>query len=116
MYPVKIFANGTEVSFRDAVQLAMGTRAQVSFLSVTAVYAEDTEVGRDIFAAGEPVVGMDVDLYARRVQFGDDTDATVSIGGISSHSPERAMVRIQAYTLAAQIAAAANAAAAAAKA
>jgi hypothetical protein len=61
------------------------------------------------------VFGLDVELYTRRIKYGEDVDATMMIGGIRSHSPEIAMVRIEAYTLAAQIAAAANAAAAAAK-
>jgi hypothetical protein len=60
---------------------------------------------------GKPLFGLDAELIARQVRFGQDDDAKVSIGGISSHSPETALIRIAAYQLAAAIAAAANAAA-----
>lgn len=125
MYPIQIrrgSAYGEEVTFTEAVQLAMG---QGSLIIVTPVYAEDTDRGIKlnsitwwdyIHKAGSPVFDLGVELRARDIMYGEDSDATVAIAGIASHSPEVAMIRIECYTLAAQIAAAANAAAAAVKA
>jgi hypothetical protein len=123
MYPIKIradHANGAELDFAAAVQAAMAKGDErTARIIVTAVYAEDTKVGsrygdaRDIASRNTPVFGLDAEIMCRRIKYGENDDATVSIAGIQSHSPEVAMIRAQCYLLAAQIAAAANAAAAA---
>jgi hypothetical protein len=123
MYPIRIRAdheNGTDLSLTEAVQVAIGNGLSCNRICVTAVYAEDTEGDKNragvarIYKTGEAVFGMDAEVHTKRTRFGDDQSATVSISGISSHSPELAMIRVQCYMIAAQIAAAANAAAAAA--
>lgn len=122
MYPIQIresAGNGNEIDFATAVKMAMGTDERVSRVVVTAVYAEDTDGGKDcrnrpiLYKAGESVFGMDAEVHARRVRFGQDHDAEISMSAGGSHSPEVAIVRAQCYMLAAQIAAAANAATAA---
>jgi hypothetical protein len=110
MYPIQIrqdHANGFEIDFATAVNMAMGANEEICRVVVTAVHTEAGTI------AGTPVSGMDAEVYARRIKYGEDSDAQVSISGIMSHSPEVAMLRAQCYMLAAQIAAAANAAAAA---
>src|SRR5260221_2125283 len=127
MHPIQIREGsqyGAEIDFATAVQYALTGADEngcerITRLSVTAVYAEDTQTGTRkgepiISEAGTPVFGYDAEVTCRRTKFGENEDATVSISGIQSHSPEAALVRIQCYTLAAQIAAAANGAAAAA--
>jgi hypothetical protein len=116
MYPIQIregHGNGPEIDFTAAVRVAMGTDERVSRVVVTAVYAEDVTRGRVTHQAGDPIFAMDAEVHARRIRFGEDHDAEVSMAGPGAHSPEVAMARAQAYMLAAQIAAAANAAAAA---
>jgi hypothetical protein len=120
MYPIKIRAghdNGAELTFKEAVQTALGQTPQTRIV-VTAVYAEDTDTGQlnnhkqpITHKAGEPVFGLDAEVICRRIRFGQNDDAAVSIGGIASHSPEVADVRIACYQLAAKIAFAANVAA-----
>lgn len=92
--------NGRELDYDTAIQAAMGTDERISRIYVT-------PVGDD----GQAIHGLDAEIAVRSIRFGDDDDATVGIGGIRNHTPEVAMARIAAYTLAAQIAAAANAAA-----
>jgi hypothetical protein len=94
--------DGRDLDYAEAVRAAMGLDERTSHIYVTPV----DEAGRAVF-------GLDAELTARQIRFGEDSDAKVGIGGIMSHSPEVAMTRIAAYTQAAQIAAAANAAAAA---
>lgn len=123
MYPIQIRvggSNGAPVDFDTAVKLAMGANRRITMLNVTAVYAEETDTGQVdyakrpvIYPEGAPVFGLDADLYCRRTASWGSEGAQVQIGGLSSHSPEVAQVRIACYSLAAQIAAAANAAAAA---
>jgi hypothetical protein len=121
MYPIKIRAdheNGRELTLAEATRAAMNLDGQTTRIFVTAVYAEDTNGGLDfhkrpiVHPAGQAVFGLDAEIQSRRVRFGENVDAAVSISGIASHSPEIAMLRAQCYVTAAQIAAAANAAAA----
>jgi hypothetical protein len=121
MYPIKIRANGEngpELTYTEAVQVAMGNDPRVNVIYVTAVYAEDTDGGRDYAGrsvthdAGRAVFGLDTEIRVRDTAYGEARDAMVSISGLASHSPEVGQVRVQCYALAVQIAAAANAAAA----
>lgn len=110
MYPIKIRAdheNGPDLRFTEAVQLA-ASRGRQARICVTAVYPQDAPDGHK---AGQAVFGMDAEITVRRTQW-EDSDATVSISGIASHSPEIGVLRAQCYLLASQIAMAANAAAA----
>jgi hypothetical protein len=94
--------NGEEVTFTEAVVVAMSIDPRN--FTILHVVAVDPGTGKAEF-------GIGAELRPREVRYGQDDDATVSIGGIASHSPEVAMVRAECYMLAAQIAAAANAAA-----
>jgi hypothetical protein len=122
MYPIEIHANGRTLTRTEAISAAMGRDPRVVSLVVTAVYAKDTEGGKDyhgrqiIHKAGSPVFGLDAEIRARQIQYGEDSDALVSISGLGSHSPEVAAVRIECYRIAAEIAATANATAATLKA
>jgi hypothetical protein len=101
-YDIRILAPGMGYVDREtAVSVAQGHMRGVSSLTVA-------EVGPD----GRALFGNDAEVMCRRTQYGENADATVSIGGISSHSPERARVRIACYQLAIDIAAEANQAAA----
>jgi hypothetical protein len=101
---VKLRANGdpgSDLSLAEAVRLATGTDRDVSYIQITPV--DDT---------GKAVFGLDAEVTARRnPAYTDATEAMIRIAGIATHTTEAAMIRITAYTLAAQIAAAANAAA-----
>ena len=119
MYPIQIRAGGAhgfEVDLTTAIRLATGVDPNVHVVSVTAVHAEDTVIGRHhpgstpkVMKAGEPLFGYEVKVLPRDIQYGRDVDAQVQIGGMASHSPEIGMIRAQCYLLACQIAAAANA-------
>jgi hypothetical protein len=122
MYPVMIrenSANGPGLTFAAAVRAAMGGDPHIARIYVTAVHAADAPGPvrhpgeRAVYKAGDAVPGLYAEVEPRCVRYGDMDDALVSIGGIAGHSAEVAMLRAQAYVLAAQIAAAANAAAAA---
>lgn len=107
MYEIKIregHDNGTELEFAEAVRLAMGTDERVARIMVA--LADPAEAGKALF-------GMSAEIYCRSIRYGEDSDARVQVSGAASHSPEIGMARAQAYMLASQIAAAANAAAAA---
>lgn len=101
---IKLRANGdpgSDLSLAEAVRLAAGTDRYVSYIQVTAV--DD---------AGKAVFGLDAEATVRRnPAYSDTTEAMVRIAATATHTTEAATARITAYTIATQIAAAANAAA-----
>lgn len=102
---IKLRANadpGSDLNLAGAVRLAMGTNRDVTYIQVTPV---DN--------AGNAIFGLDAEVTVRRnPAYGDATEAMVRIAGIATHATEAATARITAYTIATQVAATANAAAA----
>lgn len=93
---------GQSVSYAEAVRLAGGGgQPHTAGLIVTAVSA----------LTGEPVHGVCAEVRCRDTAYGQPRDAGVSIGGLGTHDTGTGRIRLHCYSLAIEIASAANAAA-----